>query len=96
MFGYFTGAAWKYVMEPAKHTVDFRTYEFVGYQPGSAVYYVRSDTPPGLKNAADILKAKGLVVGGLATEFLQGPPDPHHARPARGAAQIHHRLSAAA
>ena len=68
MVGYFTGAAWKYVMEPAKHTVDFRTYEFVGYQPGSAVYYARSDTPPGLKNATDILKAKGLVVGGLATE----------------------------
>jgi tripartite-type tricarboxylate transporter receptor subunit TctC len=68
MFGYFTGAAWKYVMEPDKHAVDFRKYEFIGYQPGSAVYYARSDTPPGLKNAADILKAKGLVVGGLATE----------------------------
>ena len=68
MFGYFTGAAWKYVMEPEKHTVDFRTFEFVGYQPGSAVYYVRSDTPPGLKNAADILKAQGVVAGGLAVE----------------------------
>src|SRR5262245_48632276 len=68
MFGYFTGAAWKYVMEPEKHTVDFRTYEFIGYSPGNAVYYVRSDTPPGLKSAADILKAQGLVVGGLATE----------------------------
>jgi tripartite-type tricarboxylate transporter receptor subunit TctC len=68
MFGYFTGAAWKYVMEPEKHAVDFRTFEFVGYQPGSAVYYVRSDTPPGLKNAADILKAQGVVAGGLAVE----------------------------
>ena len=68
MFGYFTGAAWKYVMEPEKHTVDFRTFEFIGYQPGNAVYYVRSDTPPGLKSAADILKARGLVVGGLAVE----------------------------
>lgn len=68
MFGYFTGAAWKYVMEPDKHTVDFRTFEFIGYQPGNAVYYVRADTPPGLKSAADILKAKGLVAGGLATE----------------------------
>ena len=68
MFGYFTGAAWKYVMEPEKHTVDFRTFEFVGYSPGNAVYYVRSDTPPGLKSAADILRVKGLVAGGLATE----------------------------
>ena len=68
MFGYFTGAAWKYVMEPEKHTVDFRTFEFIGYQPGNAVYYVRSDTPPGLKTAADILKARDLVAGGLAVE----------------------------
>jgi tripartite-type tricarboxylate transporter receptor subunit TctC len=68
MFGYFTGAAWKYVMEPEKHTVDFRSFEFIGYSPGNAVYYVRSDTPPGLKSAADILRAKGLVAGGLATE----------------------------
>lgn len=68
MLGYFTGAAWKYVIETEKHTVDFRKYEFIGYQPGGAVYYARSDTPPGLKTAADILKAKGLVAGGLATE----------------------------
>jgi tripartite-type tricarboxylate transporter receptor subunit TctC len=68
MFGYFTGAAWKYVMEPEKHAVDFRTFEFIGYQPGSAVYYIRSDTPPGLKTAADILKAEGVVAGGLAVE----------------------------
>jgi tripartite-type tricarboxylate transporter receptor subunit TctC len=68
MFGFFTGAAWKYVMEPEKHTVDFRTFEFIGYQPGNAVYYVRSDTPPGLTSADDILKAKGLVAGGLATD----------------------------
>ncbi|MBX9775371.1 MAG: hypothetical protein K2Y71_13305 [Xanthobacteraceae bacterium] len=68
MFGYFTGAAWKYVTEPERHTVDFRTFEFIGYSPGNAVYYVRSDTPPGLKSAADLLKAQGLVAGGLATE----------------------------
>jgi tripartite-type tricarboxylate transporter receptor subunit TctC len=68
MVGYFTGAAWKYVMEPDKHVVDFRTFEFIGYQPGSAVYYIRSDTPPGLKTAADLLKAQGIVAGGLAVE----------------------------
>ncbi len=68
MFGYFTGAAWKYVTEPDKHTVDFRTFEFIGFSPGNVVYYARSDTPPGLKSAADLLKAQGLVVGGLAVE----------------------------
>jgi len=68
MFGYFTGAAWKYVVEPENHRVDFRTYEFIGYQPGNAVYYVRSDLSPGMKQGADILKAQGLVAGGLALE----------------------------
>src|SRR5215813_6700519 len=68
MFGYFTGAAWKYVVEPENHRVDFRTFEFIGYQPGNAVYYVRSDLPPGMKQGSDILKAQGLVAGGLALE----------------------------
>ncbi|MCC6887032.1 MAG: hypothetical protein IT536_00625 [Hyphomicrobiales bacterium] len=68
MFGFFTGAAWKYVMEPDKYAVDFRTYEFLGYQPGTAVHYVRSDTPPGLKSADDLMKVESVVAGGLATE----------------------------
>jgi tripartite-type tricarboxylate transporter receptor subunit TctC len=68
MAGYFTGAAWKYVMEPENHRVDFKTFEFIGFQPGNAVYYIRADTEPGLKQAADIVKAKGVVAGGLAIE----------------------------
>ncbi len=68
MFGYFTGAAWKYVVEPENHRVDFKTYEFIGYQPGNAVYYVRADLAPGMRERADILKAQGLVAGGLALE----------------------------
>jgi tripartite-type tricarboxylate transporter receptor subunit TctC len=68
MAGYFTGAAWKYVMEPENHRVDFKTFEFIGFQPGNAVYYVRADTEPGLRQASDILKAKGVVAGGLALE----------------------------
>jgi tripartite-type tricarboxylate transporter receptor subunit TctC len=68
MFGYFTGAAWKYVIEPENHRVDFKTYEFIGFQPGNAVYYVRTDLAPGMKQGADILKAQGLVAGGLAVE----------------------------
>ena len=67
MVGFFTGAAWKYVIEPESNRVDLRTFEFIGYQPGNAVYYVRSDLPPGIKTGADILKAQGLVAGGLAT-----------------------------
>jgi tripartite-type tricarboxylate transporter receptor subunit TctC len=68
MAGFFTGAAWKYVTEPESNRVDFKTFEFIGFQPGNAVYYIRADTEPGLKQAADILKAKGVVAGGLAIE----------------------------
>jgi tripartite-type tricarboxylate transporter receptor subunit TctC len=68
MFGYFTAAAWKYLLEPEKHAVDFRSFEFLGYQSGGSVYYIRSDTPPGLRMPSDIRKAHQVVIGGLAAE----------------------------
>jgi tripartite-type tricarboxylate transporter receptor subunit TctC len=68
MFGYLTGTSWNYLIDPAAFRVDFRDYEFIGYQPGNAVYYVRADTPPGLKQAADLMKAQGLVMGGLGKD----------------------------
>ena len=33
---------------------------------GTAVYYMRTDVPPGIKTPADIVKAQGLVSGGVA------------------------------
>ena len=68
MMGYLTGAAWVYATEPDKLRVDFKSYEFIAYQPGTAVYYVRTDVKPGMKDAADIVKAKGLISGGLAID----------------------------
>ena len=68
MVGYLTGATWNYVVDPKVFRVDFRTYQFVGYLPGNAVYYLRADTPPGMKDGADIMKAQGLVVGGLGAD----------------------------
>jgi putative tricarboxylic transport membrane protein len=65
MVGYFTGTTWRYVNTPEKFRVDFKDYEFVGFQPGTSVHFARTDTPPGLKQAADILKATGVVAGGL-------------------------------
>jgi tripartite-type tricarboxylate transporter receptor subunit TctC len=66
MVGFLTGAAWKYLLDPEQHRVDFRTYDFIGYSPGNAIYYVRADLPPGLKQPADIMKTRELVAGGLA------------------------------
>src|SRR5262244_2331986 len=68
MAGYLTAAAWTYVIEPQSYRVPFDQYEFVAYQPVNVVYYMRADTPPGMKDAADIMQAKGLVTGGLAAD----------------------------
>jgi tripartite-type tricarboxylate transporter receptor subunit TctC len=66
MIGFLTGAAWKYLTDPQVHRVDVRTYEFIGFSPGNAVYYVRSDLPPGIRQASDVLKTHNLVAAGLA------------------------------
>jgi tripartite-type tricarboxylate transporter receptor subunit TctC len=68
MFGYLTGTSWNYVIDPEKFHVDFRTYDFIGYQPGNAVYYIRADIPPGMKVPADLMKAQGLIMGGLGAD----------------------------
>ena len=65
MVGYFTGAAWNAANDPQLFRVDFKTYEFVAYQPGTSIYFIRADTEPGLKQATDIAVAKGVVAGGL-------------------------------
>ena len=49
MFGYLTGTAWNYVIDPDVFRVRFPSYDFIGSQPGNAVYYMRADTPPGIK-----------------------------------------------
>ena len=93
MFGYLTGTAWNSVIDPAAFRVPFASYAFIGAQPGNAVYYMRADTPPGIKTAADLMKAEGLVVGGLGADSskdLVGAPDLRYARPA---IPLRHRLS---
>jgi tripartite-type tricarboxylate transporter receptor subunit TctC len=66
--GYLTGAAWLHASDPGKYRVSFVTYEFIGYQPGTSIYYVRTDVEPGIKASADLMKAKGLVSGGLSAD----------------------------
>ena len=68
MAGYLTAAAWNYVIEPSAYRVDFSTYEFVAFQPVNVVYFMRADTPPGMKSGADLLRATELVAGGLGVD----------------------------
>jgi tripartite-type tricarboxylate transporter receptor subunit TctC len=66
--GYLSGTSWVYVSEPERWRVDFKSYEFVAYQPGTTVHFARTDIPPGIKEPADIAKAKGLIAGGLSAD----------------------------
>src|SRR6202163_3234649 len=66
--GYLLGSAWLYVSDPDRWRVDFRKYEFVAYQPGTTVHFMRTDVPPGMHRPADIGKAQGLIAGGLSAD----------------------------
>jgi tripartite-type tricarboxylate transporter receptor subunit TctC len=66
--GYLSGTSWIYVSEPERFRVDFKSYEFIAYQPGTTVHFVRTDVPPGIKQPADIMKARGLIAGGLSID----------------------------
>jgi tripartite-type tricarboxylate transporter receptor subunit TctC len=66
--GYFTGTGFIYALDPSRFDPDFLSYGFVAIQGGATVTYVRADVPPGMKTATDIVKAQGLIVGGLSVD----------------------------
>src|SRR5262245_48647416 len=68
MLGYFSGTAWNYVNAPEHWRVDFKAFEFVAYQSGTTIHFMRTDVPPGMKVPADIIKARGLVIGGITVD----------------------------
>ena len=68
MLGYFSGTAWNYVNNPEHWRVDLKTFEFVAYQSGTTIHFVRTDVPPGMKKPTDIVKAVGLVAGGTSVD----------------------------
>lgn len=68
MLGMLTGAAWTYVIKPESRRVDFKTYDFVAFQPGTTIYFMRADTKPGMKKPADLGRAEDVVSGGLGAD----------------------------
>jgi len=68
MVGYLTGTAFQYAHDPRARRVDYLTYEFIAYQPGTSVYFMRTDIKPGMKTATDLMKAENLIVGGLGAD----------------------------
>ena len=68
MFGYLTGTAFQYAMKPQSRRVDYLTYSFIAYQPGTSIYFMRSDIRPGIKTATDIIKGQNIISGGLGVD----------------------------
>lgn len=64
-FGYFTGAAAKAAFGEAGVRVDLSKMVYLATGPSVLVNYVRTDTPPGIKVPADILKANPFWAVGL-------------------------------
>jgi tripartite-type tricarboxylate transporter receptor subunit TctC len=64
MLGFMGGTAWQYATDPERFRTDLRSYEFIAFQPGTTVYYVRTDVAPGMKAPRDIVSATNLVAGG--------------------------------
>jgi len=72
MAGYFTGSTQRFVSNPERFSVDFRTYEFIAVLPSGRLHFMRTDVKPGIKTATDVVKSQDLVVGGLGRD---GPKD---------------------
>ncbi len=68
MMGHLTGIGWRWANDPERFRVNFNTYVFLGYQTSTTVAYVRTDVPPGMKAATDIVKARGIISGGLGPD----------------------------
>jgi tripartite-type tricarboxylate transporter receptor subunit TctC len=72
MLGYFTASTQRYISNPERFKVDFRTYEFIAVLPSGRIHFMRTDVKPGIKSAADVIKGEDIIVGGLQRD---GPKD---------------------
>src|SRR5262245_44979214 len=107
-FGYLTGSAWLHVSEPERWRVDFKSYEFIAYQPGTPVHFARRAVPPARHHGALRARVRAARHEGAgrhregegpgrrrpAPRDLQGHPHAHGPRYARRAAlPIRHGIS---
>ena len=64
--GYFTGQFFNLLTADPTLRVDLSKFAYIASVEGVAVAYMRKDTPPGINEPKDIVKAKGLKAGGLS------------------------------
>lgn len=66
MLGYLTGVGGLSTLHPELFRVNFREYNVVGYSPGGAIYYVRTNVSPGVRQPSDLLNARIVQSGGIS------------------------------
>ncbi len=66
--GLLTGSAFVNTFASKPQRIDFRTLEFIAAQRSTSVYYMRADLKPGIKKPADLVRAEGVIIGGLAAD----------------------------
>jgi tripartite-type tricarboxylate transporter receptor subunit TctC len=66
ILGYFTGQFFNLLTADPNLRVDLAKFAYIASIEGVAVAYTRKDVPPGIQEAKDIVKAKGLKAGGLS------------------------------
>ena len=66
ILGYFRAQFFNLLTADPNLRVDLTKFAYIASIEGVAVAYVRKDFPPGIQDAKDILKAKGLKAGGLS------------------------------
>ena len=57
----------RHLVSALTHSV-FKRGNFIAYQPGTAIYFMRADIKPGLKVASDVVKRQNIVSGGLGVD----------------------------
>lgn len=66
--GYFSSVPWLYSIMPGQRRIAFDHFDFVAFQPGTAIHYMRTDVKPGIKSVDQLLSAQNLIVGGLSRD----------------------------
>ena len=64
--GYLTGVAWNFAMFPEKFPISMRQFDFVAFQSGTSVSYVRTSALKNFQQPSDILRVQNLISGGLS------------------------------
>ena len=69
--GYLTGMPARAALGDPALRVDATKFAFVASAPGMEIMFIRSDTPPGIKKPADIMKAENFWVGGFTPDSMK-------------------------